>query len=56
MREMFWSGNPGLDFIIYLNNAAVVWYSKRQGTVETSVFEAEFVAMKVGFEACRGLR
>jgi hypothetical protein len=43
-------------FIIYLNGAPVVWYSKRQGTVETSVFGAEFVAMKVGFEACRGLR
>jgi hypothetical protein len=44
-------------FIIYLNNAPVIWYSKRQGTVETSVFGAEFVAMmKVGFEACRGLR
>jgi hypothetical protein len=37
-------------FIIYLNNAPVVWYSKRQGTVETSVFGAEFLAMKVGFE------
>jgi hypothetical protein len=43
-------------FIIYLNNAPVIWYSKRQETVETSVFGAEFVAMKVGFEACRGLR
>jgi hypothetical protein len=43
-------------FIIYLNGAPAVWYSKRQGTVETSVFGAEFVAMKVGFEACHGLR
>ena len=43
-------------FIIYLNNAPVIWYSKRQGTVETSVFGAEFVAMKAGFEACYGLR
>ena len=43
-------------FIIYLNGAPIVWYSKRQGTIETSVFGAEFVAMKVGFEACRGLR
>jgi hypothetical protein len=42
--------------IIYLNGAPIVWYSKRQGTVETSEFGAEFVAMKVGFEACRGLR
>jgi hypothetical protein len=43
------------EFIIYINNAPVIWYSKRQGTVETSVFGAEFVAMKVGFEACCGL-
>lgn len=43
-------------YIIYLNGAPIIWYSKRQGTVETSVFGAEFVAMKVGFEACRGLR
>jgi hypothetical protein len=43
-------------FLIYLNSAPVVWYSKRQGTVETSVFGAEFVAMKNGNEASRGLR
>jgi hypothetical protein len=43
-------------FIIYLNGAPIIWYSKRQGTIETSVFGAEFVAMKVGFETCRGLR
>jgi hypothetical protein len=43
-------------FIVYLNSAPIVWYSKRQGTIETSVFGAEFVAMKVGFEVCRGLR
>jgi hypothetical protein len=43
-------------FIISLNNAPADWYSKRQGTVETSVFGAEFVAMKVGFDACCGLR
>jgi hypothetical protein len=34
----------------------VVWYSKRQGTVETYVFGAEFVAIKNGNEASRGLR
>jgi hypothetical protein len=39
-----------------LNGAPIIWYSKRQGTVETSVFGAEFVAMKQGIEAARGLR
>jgi hypothetical protein len=43
-------------FIIYLNCAPIMWYSKRQATIETSVFGAEFVAMKTGFDAVRGLR
>jgi hypothetical protein len=34
----------------------VAWQSKKQATVESSVFGAEFVAMKVGMETCRGLR
>ena len=41
---------------ICLNSAAVAWLSKRQATVETSVFGAEFVAMKHGVEAIRGIR
>jgi hypothetical protein len=43
-------------FIIYLNMAPIVWFSKRQPTVESSVFGAEFVAMKNGIEIFRGLR
>jgi hypothetical protein len=43
-------------FIMYMNSAPTLWHSKRQGTVETSVFGAEFVAMKQGNEASRGLR
>jgi hypothetical protein len=43
-------------YIILLNSAPLVWFSKRQPTVETSVFGAEFVAMKNGMEAVRGLR
>ena len=42
--------------LIYVNSALVVWYSKRQPTIETSVFGAEFVAMKQGMETLRGLR
>ena len=33
--------------IIYLNTAPIVWFSKRQNTVETSTFGSEFVAMKI---------
>jgi hypothetical protein len=36
--------------------APIVWFSKRQPTVESSVFGANFVAMKNGIETCRGLR
>lgn len=43
-------------YFIYLNMAPIAWFSKKQGTIETSVFGAEFVAMKVGMEALRGLR
>jgi hypothetical protein len=45
---------PG--FVIYLNMAPIVWFSKRQPTVESSVFGAEFVVMKTGIETCRCLR
>ena len=43
-------------FFIYLNSAVIMWLSKRQATIESSVFGAEFVAMKHGMEALRGLR
>ncbi len=31
------------------------WFSKQQATIETLVFGAEFVAMKIGMESLRGL-
>ena len=43
-------------FLIYINTALIQWLSKKQSTVETSVFGAEFVAMKHGIEVLRGLR
>jgi hypothetical protein len=43
-------------FFIFVNKSPIIWYTKKQGTVETSVFGAEFVAMKVGVETCRALR
>ena len=36
--------------------APITWFSKKQSTIETSVFGAEFVAMKQGIETLRGLR
>jgi hypothetical protein len=50
-------------YVVFLLNRApraprapVVWYSKRQNTVETSTFSAEFVALKVCLEAIEHLR
>jgi hypothetical protein len=36
--------------------APIVWFSKHQQTLESSVFGAEFVAMKNGIETYWGLR
>ena len=33
-----------------MNQAPIMWYSKRQQTVETSSFSAEYIAMKVFVE------
>jgi Reverse transcriptase (RNA-dependent DNA polymerase) len=42
--------------LIFLNKAPVIWYSKRQNTVESSTFGSEFVALKVATEMLQGLR
>ena len=41
---------------VFLNMAPISWLSKKQPTIETSVFGAEFVAMKIGIETVRGIR
>jgi hypothetical protein len=43
-------------FIIFVNGAPIIWFSKRQATIETSTFGSEFVAAKVATETIRGLR
>ena len=42
-------------FIIFCNQAPILWYSKKQSTVESSAFSSEFIAMKVCVEAIQGL-
>ena len=42
-------------FYIFLNSALIAWISRRQPTIQTSVFGAEFVAMKHGVETLRGI-
>ena len=42
--------------LIFINKSPTHWYSKRQPSVETSTFGAEFCAMKVGVEMVEALR
>ena len=42
--------------LIYVNKAPILWYSKRQNTVETSTFGSEFCAMKVAIDMIEGVR
>jgi len=42
-------------FYIYMNSSLIFWLSKKESTIETSVFGTEFIAMKAGMETLRGL-
>lgn len=43
-------------FLIFLNKAPIVWFSKRQPTVESSTFGSEFVALRSALESIEALR
>ena len=42
--------------LILLQNAPILWYSRRQNTVETSSFGSEFVAMRIAKEMIEAIR
>ena len=42
--------------IIYVCNAMIIWYSKRQNTVEAATFGSEFIALRICKELIVGLR
>ena len=42
--------------IIYVNRAPILWYSKRQNTVEASTYGSEMLAMRIAIEMIEGLR
>jgi len=42
--------------LIYFNKAPIIWYSKKQNSIETSSFGLEFAALKTGVELLEGLR
>jgi hypothetical protein len=42
--------------LLFINKAPIQWYSKRQTTVESSTFGAEFCAMRAAVDLIEGLR
>jgi hypothetical protein len=42
--------------LLFVNGAAIKWYSKRQNTVESSTFGSEFVSLKIAMELNTALR
>ena len=42
--------------LIFINKAPIIFYSKRQNSVETSTFGAEFTACRQAVELLKGLR
>lgn len=42
--------------IIFVNRAPIMWFSRKQNTVETSTFGAEMVAMKQAMEMLKSLK
>ena len=43
-------------FILFINKPPIIWYSKRQNTVEASTFSSEFIAAKCCVEHITALR
>ena len=41
--------------IIFINSAPIIWYSKRQNTVESSTFGSELIALKQAVDIIEGL-
>jgi hypothetical protein len=42
--------------LIFVNRAPILWYSKRQNTVEASTYGSELLAMRLAIEMIEGLR
>ena len=45
-----------IGIIIYSNYSPIIWFSKKQNTVETSTFSSEIIALKIAVEKVEGLR
>jgi hypothetical protein len=42
--------------LIYLNRSPIIWYSKKQTSIETSTFGSEYMALKTCTDLVKGLR
>ena len=42
--------------LIFVNGAPILWYSKRQATVETATYGSELTALRIAIEKVEGLR
>ena len=49
-----WRSQTGL--VLFGNSAPLLWYSKRQNTVESLTFESEFVALRIATELITSFR
>ena len=49
-----WRSHTGI--LLFLNRAPILWFSKKQNTVETSTFGAEFVALRIAVELIEAQR
>jgi hypothetical protein len=45
-----------IGIIIFVNRAPILWFSKRQNTVEASTYGSELLAMRIAIEMIEGLR
>ena len=50
------TGTSQTGILMFLNHEPIIWYSKRQNTVETSTFGSKFIAMKTAVEQIKSLR
>ena len=55
------TGNKGTrrsqtGVLIFLNNAPIDWYSKKQNTVESSTFGSEFIAIRIACDKIESLQ
>jgi len=42
--------------LIFVNDAPIIWFSKRQNTVESSTFGSEFLALKIAIDQIEAIR